>query len=316
MSNSNIHGIDHNSNSNNMFTNNQYDPDQSEPIFAKFMYKGDPREQTIPNFLKESICPFFSFKSFSFIIIVINLVIYIITLIPHGLNDSELKIAFLPPSFETLYDFGNLQGYTIRSGFKHVYRWITHNLLHAHFEHVFSNNFCILIFGTMLEYLIGTWKYIIIYCASGILGGLFSVLIKPEVFSVGASICCYGLIGALLGFDMINYVNLIKIYGIQSRCIIFMIPFLMIIFTFPIMISTTEGSGLSESNNINIWGHIGGVIFGLLLSFFVCKPKGEADSCGFGYRIYKYFGIAAVASFTLIGFLCFYLLDKYAGPSK
>ena len=80
-----------------------------------------------------------------------------------------------------------------------LYHRITHNFLHSGFAHIFSNFFCILFFGTMLEYLIGNWRYVIIYFLSGILGGLFSVLIKPEVSSVGTSICCSGAIAAILG---------------------------------------------------------------------------------------------------------------------
>lgn len=308
MSNSNIHGVDHNSN----YNNDRYDPNDNVPLFARYRYKGDPKEQSIPNYIKEILCPFFSFKSFSFIIIIINIIIYIISLIPHGLNNYDIELYFLPPNEETLYDFGNLQGHILRQKPAQVYRWITHNLLHANFEHVFSNNFCILIFGSMLEYLIGTWRYIIIYFVSGILGGLFSVLINPEPFCVGASICCYGLIGAILGFDFINWNKLVQIYGIRSKCIIIMFPLIMVIFTFPLMFSTTEGSGIGTANRINVVGHIGGIIFGLFLSFFICKPQEETDSCGFKYKIYFFIGIAAVASFTIIGFLCFYLLNKYA----
>ena len=314
MSNSNIHGVGDNSNNNN---NNgyQYVPNSGESVFTRGMYKGNPKEQTVMSFLKEALCPNLTFKSFSFIIIIINLVIYIITLIPHGLSSADINQWFLPPNEQTLDEFGNLYGYKLREKPAQVYRWITHNLLHAHFEHVFSNNFCILFFGTMFEYLIGTWKYMIIYWVSGILGGLFSVLIQPEVASVGASICCYGIIGALLGYDFINWNRLCQIYGTRSKCLIISIPILMMIFTLPLMFSTTQGSrfgyGLENSNRINIVGHMGGILFGFLLSFFVCKPKEDTDSCGWTYKIYFYIGIAGVASFTVIGFLCFYLMDKY-----
>ena len=47
------------------------------PIFLKIVYKGDPREQTFLSYLKEVICPFFRFKSFSFIILIINLIVFI-----------------------------------------------------------------------------------------------------------------------------------------------------------------------------------------------------------------------------------------------
>jgi membrane associated rhomboid family serine protease len=311
MSNSNIHGVSDNFYSNN--NNNQNYSNDNSPVFARNLYKGDPKAQSIPSFLKETLCPCFSFKSFSFIIIVINIVIYIITLIPHGLSQNDLKRYFLPPNEVTLETFGNLWGYKLRKEPVQFYRWITHNLLHAHFEHVISNNFCILIFGTILEYLIGTWRYIIIYCVSGILGGLFSALIKPEVASVGASICCYGVVAALLGFDFINWKRLGEIYGINNKCLIITFPLIMVIFTLPLFFSTTQGSGIGTYDRINYIGHCGGIIFGLCLSLFIVKPKEETDSCGFGYKIYFYFGIASVAVFTLVGFLCFYLMDKYVG---
>ena len=95
----------------------------------------------------------------------------------------------------------------------------------------------------------------------------------------------------------------------------FMFPIIMIIFTFPLMVSTTQGSGLGTSDRINIVGHIGGIIFGLLLIFFVSKPQAENDSCGFSYKVYFYFGIASVAVFTPTGFLCFYLMNKYTGAT-
>ena len=309
MSNSNIHGVGDNFYSDN----NQSNSNDKVPIFSRNLYKGDPKEQSIPSFLKETLCPCFSFKSFSFIIIVINIVIYIISLIPHGLNQYELKQYFLPPNDKTLEDFGNLNGNKIRQEPLQFYRWITHNLLHAHFEHVFSNNFCILFFGTIFEYLIGTWKYIIIYVVSGILGGLFSVLIKPEVSSVGASICCYGVVTALLGYDFINWKRLNEIYGTNNKCLIIFFPLIMIIFTLPLFFSTTGGSGFDSYDRINYVGHFGGIIFGLCLSFFIVKPKEDTDSCGFSYKIYFYFGIFSVAVFTLVGFLCFYLMDKCLG---
>ncbi len=79
MSNANIHGVDHNSNYNNNY-NNQYSSGQ-EGLFNRSNYKGDPRAQSIISYLKEAICPFFTFKSFSFIIIVVNIIIFIFFLL-------------------------------------------------------------------------------------------------------------------------------------------------------------------------------------------------------------------------------------------
>jgi len=313
MSNANIHGIDHN-NSNNgdnadVTRHYEYDLNSGTSIYSKFSYKGDPLKQSVISFIKETLCPFFTFKSFSFVVIVINIVLYIVTLCVHGLDGFFMYFDFLPPHSTTLRQFGCLNGYLMRQNPAQFYRWITHNFLHAGFAHVFSNCFCILFFGTMLEYLIGTWRYILIYFLSGILGGLFSVLIKPGVSSVGASICCYGAIAAILGFDLVNWNHITTIYGTQNKCQILMIPIFAIIFILPLQFTPFGNSPVSLNERINIFGHLGGLIFGLLLSFFIIKPK----EAGFSHKIYVIVGISCCGIFTLTGFLCFYLMNKYMG---
>ena len=311
MSNANIHGIDHHNNSNDadVTKHYEYDLNSGTSIYSKFSYKGDPREQTVISFIKETLCPFFTFKSFSFVVIVLNMLLYIITLCVHGLDVVYMYYDFLPPSSLTLDQFGWLYGYKMRQKPAQFYRWITHNFLHAGFAHVFSNCFCILFFGTMLEYLIGTWRYILIYFLSGILGGLFSVLIKPEVSSVGASICCYGAIAAILGFDLVNWNHLSTIYGTPNKCQILMIPILAIIFILPLQFTPYGKNVVSINERINIFGHLGGLIFGLLLSFFIIKPK----EVGYSHKIYVSIGTIGCGIFTLTGFLCFYLMNKYKG---
>lgn len=307
----NIHGFgDDYSNDNNRNDDYRYSPDDPTPIYAKMQYRGDPKNQSIPNFLKLSICPFFSFKSFSFIIIVINLVIFIVSLFPHGLNQFQLDIYFLPPSYETLRVMGDLSGPDIRKYPWQAYRWITGNLLHAYYTHILYNCFSILIIGTMLEYLIGTWRYTVIYILSGILGSLFSVLVDFRSRSVGASICICGIIAANIGFYIINWNALTRIFGIQNKCCILMFPIMVAIMCFPIFYSSGQ-SGIDTESNINTYGHLGGFIFGFFLSFIFIKPQDESDTCFFNYKICFYLGIVVCSVFAVAGFLCFYLLDKY-----
>ena len=116
MPNSNIHFVgeeddDGDSNSN-----------YKTPIFSRIIYKGDPREQTLLNYLKEVICPFFSFKSFSFVILLINFIAFIISLIPSGLEPSQKGAKFFPPSNKTLELLVSLWGTKIRESFFESYR--------------------------------------------------------------------------------------------------------------------------------------------------------------------------------------------------
>ena len=282
---------------------NDTDSSNSTPIFSKVVYKGDPREQTLLNYLKEVICPFFSFKSFSFIILLINFIVFIVSLIPNGLEASQKGVKFLPPSIKTLELFGSLWGTKIRESFLQSYRWIANSLLHGNFEHLFSNSLGILFFGTMVEYLIGNLKYSLIYIFSGILGSLFTVLIQTNSSSVGASICCFGILGALLGFYVINWKGLTKIFGVNNKCLIVFFP-LMMIFLSLIIITTND-------SEINMYGHLGGIIFGFFLSLCFIYPKKENDVCIFNAKILFNIGTIICTSFPIVGFSCFYLLDYY-----
>ena len=301
---SNVHGIDEN------YENESQHTENSLPLLFKINYRGNPREQSIPNYLKQILCPFFSFKSFSFIIIVINIVIFIVSLIPHGIDQSDIKYKyFLPPSLETLGIMGDLNGFKIRQSPEQAYRWIMGNLLHSDFTHIFFNCFSILIIGTWLEYLIGTWRFIVIYILSGLLGSLFSVLVAFDISSVGASICICGIITAYLGYFIINWNAIPRIFGVQNRCMLLFFPLLMAFMCIPIF-RTSEGSGI-EQGRINLYGHLGGMIFGFFLSFIFIRPRDESDTCLLPNKVFFYMSITICSGFAIIGFLCFYLLDKY-----
>ena len=305
MSTPNIHGFGDN-------TRDKNDPyEDSTPLLLKINYRGDPREQSIPNYLKQTICPFFSIKSFSFIIIVINIIIFIISLIPFGLNQNLINGYFLPPSNKALDIMGDLNGSKIRNSPWQAYRWIMGNLLHFDFTHIFFNCFSILVIGTWLEYLIGTWRFIVIYILSGILGSLFSVLVAFDINSVGASICICGVITAYLGYFIINWNAIPRIFGVKNSCNLLLFPLLMAFMCIPIF-TNSEGSGI-EKGKINLYGHLGGMIFGFFLSFIFIRPKDEADTCCLPYKAFFYMSIAICGGFAVIGFLCFYLLDEYKG---
>ena len=231
-------------------------------------------------------------------------------LCPHGLNKYYKDIYFLPPSYKTLKDFGHLCGYKIRTKSIQVYRMIAGNILHASFDHIFYNCLAILIIGTMLEYLIGIWRYIVIYCLSGLLGSLFSALVKPDEASVGASICICGEIAADIGFHIINWKILPRIFGIPNRCCLIMIPVIIAFLSILMYINRKGDNGISDSN-INIYGHLGGLIFGFFMSFIFIKPNDENDTCFLPYKVLYITGIVVCSAFAVIGFPYFYLLDKY-----
>ena len=294
-SNANIHLLGDNE------SDNETESSNKTPIFLKIVYKGDPREQTLLSYLKEVICPFFRIKSFSFLILIINLIVFIYSLIPNGLEPSQKELKFLPPSTITLDKMGSLWGAKIKESFWESYRWIANSVLHGNFEHLFSNSLGILFFGTLVEYLIGTVKYCLIYIFSGILGSLFTVLIQKNTSNVGASICCFGIMGAMIAFYVINWGGLGKIFGVNNKCLIVFFPTMMIFLSlFVLTMDDTE---------INIYGHIGGLIFGFFLGLVFIRPKSDMDIGLFNRKVLFIIGLIVCLGFPIAGFPCFYLLD-------
>ena len=282
-------------------SDNETESNNKSQIFLKIVYKGDPREQTLLSYLQEVICPFFRIKSFSFIILIINLIVFIASLIPNGLEPSQKELKFLPPSTITLDKMGSLWGAKIKESFWESYRWIANSVLHGNFEHLFSNSLGILFFGTMVEYLIGTVKFCLIYILSGILGSLFTVLIQQNTSNVGASICCFGIMGSMIAFYIINWKGLGKIFGVNNKCLIVFFPTMMIFLSlFILSIDDTE---------INIYGHIGGLIFGFFLGLVFIRPKNDMDVGIFNRKILFIIGLIVCIGFPISGFPCFYLLD-------
>lgn len=72
---------------------------------------------------------------------------------------------------------------------------ITHMFVHENFGHLFYNMFALALFGTILEKIIGSRRFIILYFASGLVAALGSVMFYSA--SLGASGAIFGILGCL-----------------------------------------------------------------------------------------------------------------------
>lgn len=151
----------------------------------------EARTQSFMKFLSSFFCK--NWKPFSFTALssLILVVIYISCLC-FGIESSDKK--FLVPKRSSSLMSGLFKDtFDLRNG--EIWRWITYSLLHNDFQHICFNLLTLTIFGSLLEALI-LWKKIgLISLISGVLGGLMSSLVNPNVITVGASVCIYGIIG-------------------------------------------------------------------------------------------------------------------------
>ena len=107
-----------------------------------------PREETFYHFIKNLICPRLTLNSFIFVITIINLIAYILTLI-QGIQQIDDEMDFLSPKNSVINDYSLNPNKMKEEKLKNLYRWITNALIHANFLHIFGNTISLLIFGSL-----------------------------------------------------------------------------------------------------------------------------------------------------------------------
>lgn len=149
-----------------------------------------------------------------------------------------------------------------------IWQLLTYMFMHGNVSHIFFNMFALWMFGSALEDIWGSWRFLVFYLVTGVGAGLMQELVwsisySPEqlayfsdaLLTIGASGAVYGI---LLGFGM-------------------MFPNAPIFFLFiPIPIKAkwfVLGYGLLElfygvtgsADGVAHFAHLGGMLFGFIL---------------------------------------------------
>jgi rhomboid protease GluP len=173
-------------------------------------------------------------------IIAINFIIYIITMIPN-IGDE-------------IFYTGMSVNFLIGEG--EWWRIITSLFLHAGFMHVLFNMFSLFLFGPELEKIAGKARFLTIYFLAGIFGNVATFVTQDGMYaSVGASGAIYGVFGA---FAALVYYT--RHTMPQLKQIILPLIIISVIITF-------------ITPNINVAGHLGGLVTGFLLGLSYFSPK-------------------------------------------
>ena len=291
----------HNDNNNNAA---QYMNGQYSLLGSLSNTQGDPRKESFLYFIMNFICPNFKLLSFTSIILCINIILFILSII---FNFNASAPEFLSPSVDGFFiSTFSLHKRSIILGDQRLlntYRYITNALFHGNFLHLVSNTIIMLMFGSLVEKLITTWKTAFIYVLSGILGSLFSLLLSDiNSSSVGASICVYGVLGGYFMFCVINWKLLDRLFGAVGKSCMFYILLFYIVFMLLIQFNS------QEQTMINVYGHIGGFVCGFFLCGCVVRPLVEDEdvSC-VSMKVILYGSIAVCAGFAIVGFVVLYV---------
>jgi membrane associated rhomboid family serine protease len=149
----------------------------------------------------------------------------------------------------TLFNFGALWGQDILAHPTHIWRLFTAMFVHIGWQHWFMNVFSILFIGRQIEAIWGTKRYVTVYLLSGVMGNALSFFVSQDVLSAGASTAIFGVFAALAMLGYLTHDFQIKRIG-QTFAALIVINLLLNVF----------------DSGVNIWGHIGGAIGGLLLA--------------------------------------------------
>jgi membrane associated rhomboid family serine protease len=162
---------------------------------------------------------------------------------------------FSAPSLDTLIAFGGLNKRLVLQSHE-WYRILTSTVLHANVLHLFFNAYALFLVGALFENFVGRIWYLAIYVIGGIGGSLMSLALDPaNLVSIGASGAIMALFAAtyITSFRRAEDENRKKLQkGLVQILVLSLIPFIGI------------GGG-----RIDIAGHLGGMVAGLLMGAFL-----------------------------------------------
>lgn len=164
---------------------------------------------------------------------------------------------------DTIYNFG------LNKSELYSVTWLTYQFSHASLIHLFSNMLFLVVIGTAVEGLAGSFALLVIYLLGGVVGGASFLYYNGHgvVPMVGAS----ASISALLGFYVvaearraIRYVYFVSPFPGHNGFIylptLLIVPLFLLV-DFTNMISNPDGVG----SGVAYAAHAGGTLFGLIL---------------------------------------------------
>ena len=168
----------------------------------------------------------------------VTILVYLLQMLTQNLMGIDLPAAYLS-KYNQLILSGQL------------WRLITPVLVHGSIAHIGFNMYALYIFGKNLEYQYGHGRFLLLYLLGGFAGNVVSFVLTPNP-SLGASTAIFGLLSAQGVFIYRNR----RFFGSRARPILTNIIFILGINLI-----------LGLSPMIDNWGHLGGLIGGLVFAW-------------------------------------------------
>ena len=194
------------------------------------------------------LVPNFTFKSFSFIIISIITLYFII--------ESCFFIFVLSSGWNCmLFKLGARHTPSIINHY-HIHRLILPIFMHADILHILLNLVSLFLTSFYVENLLKTGKFVLLFLTTGIFGNILSTIFYRDLISVGAS----GSIFGLYGFMAYYFYRFSKEMDWQTK----ILYFLSLAYIFWGYFQT-----LFSQNSIDLAAHTGGLLSGWIITYYI-----------------------------------------------
>jgi uncharacterized protein len=131
--------------------------------------------------------------------------------------------------------------------------FVTSLFMHGDVMHLVFNMVSLLMFGTILEHVIGTKRFLLVYFGAGIFANIIGIWFYPV--SLGASGAIFGIIGALaiLRHSLIVYVLIMP----------------MPLWILAILYAAIDILGIFYPTNVGNIAHLSGLFFGICCGWYL-----------------------------------------------
>ena len=175
------------------------------------------------------------------------------------------------------------------------YQLVTYMFMHGGFTHILFNMYAVWVFGSILERVWGSSRFLLFYIVTGVGAGLVQELVQYLYYSMNLAQYAQVNMGGGLIVPMAEYLNLWTTVGASGAVYGILLAFamtfpneqlFMIPFPFPIKakyfvmifgaLELVTGLSNNVGDNVAHFAHLGGMIFGIVLILY-WRKKGKID---------------------------------------
>ena len=252
------------------------------------------KESFFTSFLPNFLCPNATIKSPSFIVILLTLIIYIITLC-YGIDGRD-SLNFLPPKIVTSDNFSCLNIKQMKGDNKlyESYRWIMNMLIHLSLTHWIINTLGYIVFGTILDLFVTKLQFFVLLYFSAFNGNLFSTFINTSP-TVGTNSPLFALLGGLIMFFIVNWRYLDRVIGGWGKYYILYLLSMYILISLIYLVSHVD---------VNVLGEYCSLVCGMFM-YIALLPSERLSS---RLKMVKICSGVVMIMFFVIGMVLFYVI--------